>query len=153
MIKKRNKKSKRKNRTAPIRKTSKHLEKSVTRCWAFVSVGVSTAQRIPLSVLARNPHKSLCTRSLSRPEENEGRKVPEKTKRDSQQMRVGQRGDQSTVRSQEKEAEQISWQNREGSRTELSTEVGGSWWSKKAAARTYELKAGLTNVRRWVSIP
>ena len=38
---------------------NKVMEYDVTRWVIFVSVGVGANQRIPLSVLARNPHKKL----------------------------------------------------------------------------------------------
>ena len=55
--------------------------------WQFVSICVGTTQTISLSVLARNPHKGLKTRSPMRPEVEEGRKVREKTERERERER------------------------------------------------------------------
>ena len=76
---------------------------------AFVSVGVGASQRIPLSVLVRNPHKEPVREISHETGSGGGKEGPRKTgqsaegiRRDqsteqvSQEMRVGQRGDQST---------------------------------------------------------
>ena len=60
--------------------------------WPFVSVCVGATQTISLSVLARNPHKGLRTRSPARPEVEEGGKVPAKTERASWQSRAEEDG-------------------------------------------------------------
>ena len=52
--------------------------------WPFFVLGecVCAGQRISLSALARNPHKGLRTRSPTRPEVEEERKVREKTEQE-----------------------------------------------------------------------
>ena len=114
----------------------------VTRWVAFVSacVGVGDSHRIPLSVLARNPHKELA------------REIFHETGR-----RRGKEG---------RRAEQGRRQNREGGRTDQSTEVGGNRQSREVDRREQSIEvggsrllgcvgpeAGLANVRGWVSIP
>ena len=51
--------------------------RSHSLCWVWVCAG----QRISLSALARNPHKGLSSRSPTRLEVEEERKVREKTER------------------------------------------------------------------------
>ena len=100
---------------------------------ASVSVGVGACQRIPLSVLAQNPHK-WTVRKISH--ETGGRRGKEVLREDRRtQWAEGSRRDQST--------EQISQEIRVGQRGDQSTEI------RKAAARTYWPKnTGLTNARR-----
>ena len=69
----------------------------MTRRVAFISVGVGASQRIPLSVLARNPYKGFAREISHESEEDEGRKVPEKDT-------VSRRGQSAGEVSQEKDA-------------------------------------------------
>ena len=71
----------------------------VTRCWAF-NVWVSANQRIPLSVLAWNPHKGLAREISNETGRGQGKEGP---------------------RAEQKKAE-----SRALGRTEQSTEIGGS---------------------------
>ena len=98
---------------------------SVTLCWAFVVwVWVSASQKIPL--FWRKTHTNgLSTRFSTRPE---GR------------FESQQKWTEETI--QQKEAEQRSWQNRAVDRSR-----------GKPTARMCGTRAGLVNVKRWVSFP
>ena len=90
--------------------------------------------------------KSLRARTPTRPEEDEGKKVPEtvdwrgQSREEGRSQQKGAGGDQLT--------KQISQGMRVGQRGDQSTEV------RKAAARTcWPTDTGFTNARIWVSIP
>ena len=107
----------------------------VTRCWAFV-VWVWVPVRGSLCLFWRETHtKGLRARFPTSPEEDEGRKVPERKK---------------GVRRRN--------QNREGSRTDQLREQGSRQKSGEADGRErpplepIDWDAGLANVKRWVSI-
>ena len=110
----------------------------MTRCWAFVLwVCVSACQTIPLSVLARNPHKELVRKISHETGRRRGKGGP-REERTRQSAEVGRR-DQLT--------EQVSQEMRVGQRGDQSTEV------RKVAVRIcWPPDAGLTKARRWVSI-
>ena len=63
-------------------------------------MGVGASQRIPLSVLMQNPHKRLAREvpeTVGKTEHSaEGNRREQSTGESSQEMRVGERGDQST---------------------------------------------------------
>ena len=94
------------------------LSTLVTRCWAFV---VWLQVKRSLYLFLHETHtKGLCTRSPTRPEENEGRKVPETSQQESEvkrrtQSAEGSQRDQST--------EQVSQEMRVGQRGDQSTEI------------------------------
>ena len=78
----------------------------VTRCWAFVVwVYVSARQKIPLSVLAQNPHKGLAYEIPHVTGRGRGKEVPRAVKRRRQSIAVGRT---------EKWTEQGSQQQRAG---------------------------------------
>ena len=79
---------------------------------AFVSVGVDATQRIPLSILAENPHKGLAREIFHETERGRGKEGP--------------RDQSAGERAEEKESVKRSGQNRPVERTDQSIEVGGS---------------------------
>ena len=89
-------------------------------------IGVGASQRIPLSVLVQNPHKGLA------------QEISHETGRG-----LGKEG----PRAEEKEEVKRRRQNREVDRIEQP--VGESRWQ----LGSMDSKAGLANIRRWVSIP
>ena len=113
---------------------------AVTRCGAFVVwVCVGASQMTSLSLLARNPHKGLA-REISH-EIRSGR--------GKEGLREQSAGESSQEKdSQQKGAEQVSQEMRVGQRGDQSTEV-----RKAAARTCWPTDAGLTNARRRVSIP
>ena len=93
---------------------------SVTRWVAFVSVGVGASQRIPLSVLARNPHKDLSRKISHEIGRERGKEGPKDRRQESsqekvsQEMRAGKRGDQSTeARKVTAKTSSLTWPTRE----------------------------------------
>ena len=105
---------------------------------APVSVCVGASQWNSLSVLARNPHKGPAREISHKTRNRRGKEGPREDRKT--QSAKGSRRDQST--------EQVSQEMRVGQRGDQSTEV------RKVAAKTcWPTDAGLTNARRWVSIP
>ena len=79
---------------------------SVTRWVAFVYVGVGAIQKTPLSFWRETRTKDLRARFPMRPEEDEGRKVPESAEQERRQPREVDRKKQSTgENSQQKSGE------------------------------------------------
>ena len=97
----------------------------MTWCWAFVVwVWISASQKFPL--FWRKTHtKGLRTRFPTRPEEDEGRKIPGRTE----------------VNRTSQSREETREETRAVGRTDQSTEVGGRWRSREAAARTCGLRS------------
>ena len=98
-----------------------------------MGVGVGASQRIPLSVLARNPHKGLAREISHETRRGRGKEGPRAVKRGRQSTEVD-RPRQRTAKS--------SQENREFDRREQSTEVGGGLLQGPV-----DSKAGLANVQ------
>ena len=95
----------------------------MTRWVAFVSVGVSASQRIPLSVLAQNPHKGFAS------------KISHETRRGGGKARSQNRAVERTERTGQSREQKRAVSRRE-------QELG-----------PVDSEARLANMRGWVSVP
>ena len=98
---------------------------------SFLWVWVSASQKIPLSVLARNPHKGLAHKISHETKRGQVKESP-RVKRSQNTEET--RAENGEADSREKETEQTSRQ-------------------KRAGTRTCGLRSGLANMRGWVSVP
>ena len=116
-----------------------HISTFVTRWVALISlcVGVGASQTIPLSVLARKPHRGLAREISHETWRGRGKKG----------RGVKRRNELAEGGRTEKWTEQTSQQSREGGRTGQS--AGESRWLLGCG----DSEAGLANVRGRVSVP